>query len=89
MAGIMTNTTETKMSTPEEVRALFNLTDSDLEALRRFGALVTPKMDAFVDRFYVWLKTLPEFEVYFPEQELVDHVKSLQRLLDRGILSRY
>lgn len=67
------------MSTPEEVRALFNLTDSDLEALRRFGALVTPKMDAFVDRFYVWLKTLPEFEVYFPEQELVDHVKSLQR----------
>ncbi|UCD70275.1 MAG: STAS domain-containing protein [Betaproteobacteria bacterium] len=69
----------TKMNTAEEACSLFRLTDSDLAALKRLGERVVPKMDAFVEQFYVWLKTLPEYEVYFPDEAMVQHVKSLQR----------
>jgi rsbT co-antagonist protein RsbR len=70
---------DTSFSTAEDARRLFNVTDSDLDALRRLGEHVAPKMDTFVKEFYVWLKKLPEFEVFFPDQTMVEHVKTLQR----------
>ena len=79
MANIMTHSTGTMMSNPDEVRALFSVTDADLAALKQLGERVTPKMDEFVKAFYTWLRTLPEFDVYFPDQRMVDHVEELQR----------
>ena len=79
MVSSIINTSDTKFDTAEDSRRLFNLTDSDLAALKVLGEHVTPKMDTFVKEFYVWLKTLPEFEVFFPDQAMVDHVKTLQR----------
>ena len=79
MANVITHSTGTMMSNPDEARALFDVTDADLAALRQLGECVVPKMDDFVEAFYVWLKTLPEFNVYFPDQGMVDHVKSLQK----------
>ena len=79
MANVITHSTGTMMSNPDEARALFDVTDADLAALRQLGECVVPKMDDFVEAFYVWLKTLPEFNVYFPDQGMVDHVKGLQK----------
>lgn len=79
MANIMTHSTGTMMSNPDEARALFSVTDADLAALKQLGERVTPKMDEFVKAFYTWLRTLPEFDVYFPDQRMVDHVEELQR----------
>ena len=77
--SIMSSGDETQMSTVEEVRDLFFIRDSDLEALKRLGDIVAPKMDGFVLEFYKFLRTLPEFDVYFPDDMIVDHVKSLQK----------
>ncbi len=79
MANVITHSTGTMMSNPDEARALFDVTDADLAALRQLGECVVPKMDDFVKAFYVWLRTLPEFNVYFPDQGMVDHVKGLQK----------
>ena len=79
MANVITHSTGTMMSNPDEARALFDVTDADLAALRQLGECVVPKMDDFDEAFYVWLKTLPEFNVYFPDQGMVDHVKGLQK----------
>ena len=79
MANVITHSTGTMMSNPDEARALFDVTDADLAALRQLGECVVPKMDDFVKAFYVWLRTLPEFDVYFPDQSMVDHVKDLQK----------
>ena len=79
MVRSIVSTSDTTFSTAEDARRLFNVTDSDLAALKLFGKSVAPKMDTFVKEFYVWLKTLAEYEVFFPDQVMVDHVKALQR----------
>jgi rsbT co-antagonist protein RsbR len=77
--SIMSSSSETEMASVEDVRHLFSIEESDLAALRRLGENVTPKMETFVTEFYKILHTLPEFEVYFPDEVMVDHVKSLQK----------
>ena len=79
MVSSIISTSDTTFSTAEDARRLFSVTDSDLAALKLFGESVNPKMDTFVKEFYVWLKTLAEYEVFFPDQAMVDHVKTLQR----------
>lgn len=79
MTNSIMSSSETKIETAEEARAVFCVTDEDLGALKRLGERITPKIDAVVEGFYEWLKTLPEFEVYFPDQMMIDHVKGLQR----------
>ena len=79
MVSSIISTSDTTFSTAEDARRLFNVTDADLAALKLLGESVNPKMDTFVKEFYVWLKTLAEYEVFFPDQAMVDHVKTLQR----------
>ena len=79
MVSSIISTSDTTFSTAEDARRLFNMTDADLAALKLLGESVNPKMDTFVKEFYVWLKTLAEYEVFFPDQAMVDHVKTLQR----------
>jgi rsbT co-antagonist protein RsbR len=79
MVSSIISTSDTTFSTAEDARRLFCVTDSDLAALKRLGESVVPKMDTFVKEFYVWLKTLAEYEVFFPDQAMVDRVKTLQR----------
>ena len=79
MVSSIISTSDTTFSTAEDARRLFNVTDSDLAALKRVGETVVPKIDTFVKEFYLWLKTLAEYEVFFPDQAMVDHVKTLQR----------
>ena len=79
MANSIMSSSETEMASVEDVRHLFRIEESDLAALRRLGEKVAPKMETFVTEFYQWLHTLPEFEVYFPDQMRVDHVKGLQK----------
>ena len=79
MVSSIISTSDTTFSTAEDARRLFNVTDSDLAALKRVGETVVPKIDTFVKDFYLWLKPLAEYEVFFPDQAMVDHVKTLQR----------
>ena len=79
MVSSIISTSDTTFSTAEDARRLFNVTDSDLAALQRLGEHVTPEMDTHIEDFYEWLTTLAEYEVFFPDQEMVDHVKTLQR----------
>jgi rsbT co-antagonist protein RsbR len=78
MAVFTIHETGTNMDNPERARASFGVTDDDLEALKRLGESVNPHMHTFIESFYSWLKELPEFEVYFPDQTIIDHVKKLQ-----------
>ena len=79
MVSSIINTSDTTFSTAEDARHLFSVTDADLAAIKLLGESVAPKMDTFVKEFYVWLKTLAEYEVFFPDQVMVDHVKTLQQ----------
>ncbi len=79
MESNVMSTYATEMNSVAEVCDLFRITESDLAALKRLGEHIVPKMDAFVTEFYKWLRTLPEYEVYFPDQAMVDHVKGLQQ----------
>lgn len=78
MAVFTMHETGTNMDNPERARASFGVTDDDLKALKRLGESVVPQMHTFLEGFYSWLKDLPEFEVYFPDQTTVDNVKNLQ-----------
>ena len=89
MVSSIISTSDTTFSTAEDARRLFNVTDSDLAALKLFGKSVAPKMDTFVKEFYVWLKTLAEYEVFFPDQVMVDHVKNLQQEYWQDVFNGY
>jgi len=79
MVSSIISTSDTTFSTAEDARRLFSVTDADLAAIKLLGESVAPQMDTFVKEFYVWLKTLAEYEVFFPDQMMVDHVKTLQQ----------
>ena len=54
----------------DELRRLFEATDEDFERVRELGKLVTPGIDEFVERLYVYIEDAlgPHFEVHFPDK---------------------
>jgi rsbT co-antagonist protein RsbR len=64
--------------TAKELRQQYGVVDTDLEAIRTFGKIVLPKASDFVDHFYKWLRKWPEFEEFFPNDEGLDRVVTLQ-----------
>ena len=48
--------------TANELRQQYAIDDADLDAIRTYGKIVLPKLSEFVDHFYSWLKSWPEFE---------------------------
>lgn len=61
----------------EQQLALYGIQKDDISNVREFGTVVTPHMDTFIDRFYVWLREQPEFLEFFPDEETVTHVQEL------------
>jgi rsbT co-antagonist protein RsbR len=56
----------------------YRITEEDLARVRKFGAMVTPRIPEFVDKFYEWLKTTDEFEEFFADQRTLERVTSKQ-----------
>lgn len=62
----------------DELRAHYNLTEDTLTLVRMLGDSIKPRRGAFIDGFYDWLATQPEFDEYFGDVATLDRVKSLQ-----------
>jgi len=60
-----------------ELLRLFDIGEDDLRRIRAFGEIVQPKLDIFIERFYEWLATQPEFDEFFPDETLLGHVKKM------------
>ena len=56
----------------------FRVTDADLDLVRTFGEKFKPTLKAYVEKFYDWLTVQTYFSNFFPEERLVEKVKSLQ-----------
>jgi rsbT co-antagonist protein RsbR len=65
-------------STAEELLKLYRITIDDLDRLREFKDLVSPKMGALVEEWYDWLQSRPDFEEFFSEPETLERVQKLQ-----------
>jgi rsbT co-antagonist protein RsbR len=54
-----------------ELRQLFDTTEEDFERIRTFGRIVSPKMDAFIEHFYAYLRKAlaADFEIHFPDDK--------------------
>ena len=58
---------------------LYSINDDDSKKIHSYGEIVVPKLDEFVSLFYDWLKTQPEFEEFFPDEETLAHVQKMSR----------
>lgn len=65
---------------PVLVKAKFGILEAELSALRKFGELHHDKIEGFIAEFYQWMYTLPEFNIFFTNAPLVEHVKQKQIL---------
>ena len=66
----------------------FDISAEDLSLLQECGqALGTTTIDRVVDRFYEWLPTQPEFNVFFNSNDEVERVKKLQKIYWEGFFS--
>lgn len=68
----------------EEAKRLqeaFRISDDDLDRIRGFGKIVgqKKKITQMIDLFYEWLKTLPEFDEFFSDPEVLKRTIKLQQ----------
>ncbi|MEP4485814.1 MAG: protoglobin domain-containing protein [Halioglobus sp.] len=65
-------------SSPESLCELYGIADTDLEVIRGFSKSVEPEMPRVIAEWYDWLRTQPEFEIFFPDSATLERVKSVQ-----------
>jgi rsbT co-antagonist protein RsbR len=66
-------------TTASEYLTLYRLTTEDLAHVRAMKGAVTSRIEEVVSPFYEWLETLPEFQQFFSDHDVLERVKSLQR----------
>ncbi|MEX1039007.1 MAG: protoglobin domain-containing protein [Pirellulaceae bacterium] len=76
-----------------ELCDLYHVTAQDLETLRSYGELVSPKMQEFISELYAWLETQPEYETQFSsprklEADQTEHTKYWQEFFS-GIIDNH
>jgi rsbT co-antagonist protein RsbR len=57
---------------------LFEIDDKVLEDVQAVGKIVLAKGEQFLDEFYEWLETQPEFDQFFSDPEVLDRTKKSQ-----------
>ena len=65
-------------ASPEQLLRLHELSETDLALVRKFGALVRPKMQAYVDNFYPWIRELPEYQSLFSDHATMIRAQTAQ-----------
>ena len=58
--------------------SLYQVAPADLERVRQFGKLVVPNLQTYIELFYEWLPSQPEFHQLFTNDETIQRVKGLQ-----------
>lgn len=59
--------------------AAYRITPADLDRVRRHGEGAPGRLEAFVERFYAWMRNQPEFEQFFASPRKLAAVQDLQR----------
>lgn len=77
MVDSLSLTTE-RATDANQLLELYQISDSDLEHIRRFGDLIVSRMDGYVSEFYGWLETQPEFDQFFSDPEKLAQVQKQQ-----------
>lgn len=57
---------------------LYQIKETDLEHIRRFGDVIVPRLDSYVSEFYSWLETQPEFDQFFSDPKKLARVQKQQ-----------
>ena len=68
-----TNMTAAQLCTTYEVA------DADLAQIRAYGQVIRPKSDVYIEEFYGWLRTQPEFDQFISSEQQLTHIQELQR----------
>lgn len=62
-----------------QLRHLYGVSDHELAAVRQAAQVTLPRMDFYVETFYGWLQTQPEYGVFFGDAHRLSRVKQEQR----------
>lgn len=69
-----------RQQTIAELLEKFDITTADLDRVRAAGAVLKPRLDEFIERFYDWMAKSPEFKVFFGAHPgRLERVKPMQR----------
>jgi rsbT co-antagonist protein RsbR len=69
---------DTSAQDAASVTNLYHITPADLDRVRRFGELVIPNLQTYIEAFYEWLPSQPEFHELFTSDETLERVKRMQ-----------
>ena len=64
--------------TPADLLEVYEITDDDLQKVRNFKPVVMARMDEMLQEWYAWLRTTPEFDQFFSDEETLGRVMRLQ-----------
>ena len=64
---------------PDYLTSLYEISESDLQLIRDFKPVFMEHMDEMVEEWYAWLKTMPEFDQFFSDEETLSRVQGMQR----------
>lgn len=76
----MNSATTAHLPNADQLLGLYHVSPADLDHIRALGEIVLPRLDEFIESFYVWMRTLPEFDQFFSSPEKLNRVKHLQRI---------
>lgn len=65
------------MLNPDVLLALYQISQDELDLVRDFGSVVIEGISDQVRRFYDWLKTQPEYDEYFSDDQVQKRVEGL------------
>jgi rsbT co-antagonist protein RsbR len=69
------NTSQTSI---KDVMRLHDIDEVDLEVVRKYGALVMPRMSEYITHFYEWMRELPEYQALMANDEVKKRAQSAQ-----------
>lgn len=70
---------ELRATSVESLVTNYRLNTSDLDRIREHGVTMVPRLDEFIERLYVWMRTQPEFDQFFSSPRKLASVQDLQR----------
>lgn len=61
-----------------DLLALYEVSPADLACIKRYGQSIATRYDEYIDLFYRWLKTQPEFNLFFSDAHKLGSVQKQQ-----------
>ncbi|NHQ85555.1 STAS domain-containing protein [Iodobacter sp. HSC-16F04] len=68
----------TSQTSIKDVMRLHDIDEVDLEVVRKYGALVVPRMGEYITHFYEWMRELPEYQTLFANDEVKKRAQNAQ-----------